>query len=125
MNLDELNIILARGENTRTEFKTSFNEDVIVSLVAFSNTKAAGRLGEKLGEKLDEKLDEKLGEKLGEKQKLILDAISRNQKVSIRRISEIVGVSQTAIENNIKILKQKGLIKRVGPAKGGHWEIVK
>ena len=38
MNLDELNIILSRGENIRTEFKTSFSEDVIISLCAFSNT---------------------------------------------------------------------------------------
>ena len=27
-------------------------------------------------------------------------------------------------EKNIEKLKQKGLLKRIGPAKGGHWEVV-
>ena len=29
------------------------------------------------------------------------------------------------IENNVTKLKERGLIKRIGPAKGGHWEIMK
>jgi ATP-dependent DNA helicase RecG len=35
-----------------------------------------------------------------------------------------VGISQTAIENNISKLKNIGLLKRIGPAKGGHWEVL-
>ncbi len=35
-----------------------------------------------------------------------------------------VEISTTAIENNIKKLKNKKLIKRIGPAKGGYWEII-
>ncbi len=38
MNVDELNMVLCGGENIRTEFKTSFNEEVIATLVAFANT---------------------------------------------------------------------------------------
>ena len=30
---------LLQGENETTEFKTSFNDEVIISLVAFANTK--------------------------------------------------------------------------------------
>jgi predicted HTH transcriptional regulator len=41
------------------------------------------------------------------------------------QLSEIIGISQTAIENNITKLKEKGLLKRIGPAKGGHWEVTK
>jgi len=29
----------------------------------------------------------------------------------------------TALENNLKLLKQKGLLKRVGSDKGGHWKV--
>jgi len=38
MNVEELNMVLGGGENVRTEFKTSFNEEVIVTRVAFANT---------------------------------------------------------------------------------------
>jgi len=27
------------------------------------------------------------------------------------------------VEKNIKKLKEKGLLKRIGPAKGGHWDV--
>lgn len=38
MDRDKLLPIITFGENETTEFKTSFNDEVIVSLVAFSNT---------------------------------------------------------------------------------------
>ena len=39
-------------------------------------------------------------------------------------LSKKIGVSQTAVYKNLTKLKQKKLLKRIGPAKGGHWEIV-
>ena len=32
--------------------------------------------------------------------------------------------STTAIDKNLKKLKQIGILRRVGPDKGGHWEVV-
>ena len=34
-------------------------------------------------------------------------------------------MSHRKIQENIKKLKLKGIITRIGPAKGGHWEIMK
>jgi ATP-dependent DNA helicase RecG len=28
------------------------------------------------------------------------------------------------VEDNIKILQEKGLLRRVGPDKGGYWELI-
>ncbi len=39
-------------------------------------------------------------------------------------LSQKIGLGTTAIENNITKFKEKGILKRVGPAKGGHWEII-
>ncbi len=69
-------------------------------------------------------MGEKLGEKLGENQIKILTIIDSNPKISIPEIAEKIGISTTAIENNLKKIKEKGLLKRIGPAKGGYWEIV-
>ena len=72
-----------------------------------------------------EKLGEKLGEKLCENQKNILARIQTNKNITIPELAEKINISATAIENNIAKLKEKGLLKRIGPDKGGHWKIVK
>ncbi|MEA3342532.1 MAG: HTH domain-containing protein, partial [archaeon] len=71
------------------------------------------------------KTSERLGEKLGENETKILDMILKNKYISAKQLSESIGISTTAIENNIAKLKQKRLLKRVGPAKGGYWEVEK
>ncbi|APY10466.1 ArsR family transcriptional regulator [Seonamhaeicola sp. S2-3] len=53
----------------------------------------------------------------------IIKAIHENGKVSKRELEEKVGLSATAIDNNLDALKDLGLIERVGGAKGGHWQI--
>lgn len=76
-------------------------------------------------ENAGEKLGERLGEKLGENKRKIVSLLREKNTISIVEISEKIGISTTAVENNIKFLKQKGLIKRVGHSKGGHWEVLK
>lgn len=33
------------------------------------------------------------------------------------------GLSRRGVEWNLKSLKSRGLIRRVGPSRGGHWEV--
>ena len=70
------------------------------------------------------RLGDKLGDKLGDNQQLILETIKSNPTISLSQLSKIIGMSQTAIEKNIAKLKNKELLKRIGPDKGGHWEIL-
>jgi len=78
-----------------------------------------------LGEKLGEKPDEWLGEKLGENRETILRCLIQNPSISTRRLAELLGMSTTAMEKNIKWMKDNGIIRHVGPAKGGRWEVIK
>jgi ATP-dependent DNA helicase RecG len=41
----------------------------------------------------------------------------------MRELADKIGISDTGIEWNIRKLKDLGILKRVGPTKGGHWEI--
>jgi ATP-dependent DNA helicase RecG len=68
---------------------------------------------------------EKYGEKYGETstQKLILQMMFENPKVSAKSISETIGLSLSGVEKSIKSLKDAGLIERIGSAKGGHWVV--
>ena len=64
-------------------------------------------------------------EKFTNNQKMILGMIEKNPFVSKKEMSETVGIRSSSIDENITTLKEKGHLKRVGSAKGGHWEILK
>ena len=74
---------------------------------------------------LKEKLGEKLGEKLSEVQENIIKFIRENPKISIALLAKKLDISTTAVEKHIKALKNQAIIKRVGSAKGGYWELVR
>ena len=40
-------------------------------------------------------------------------------------MADIIGISTTSIDKSINSLKEKGIIKRVGGDKSGHWELIK
>jgi ATP-dependent DNA helicase RecG len=65
---------------------------------------------------------EKSSEKSSEK---IFDIIRADNRISAKRIAEKLGISPRAVEKQIANLKSDGKLKRDGPAKGGHWEIIK
>ena len=44
----------------------------------------------------------------------ILEAIAADSRITINGLSEKVGIGITAVENNLKELKSKGAIARVG-----------
>jgi len=54
----------------------------------------------------------------------ILHAIKNNSQITRDDLSKITGLSIRGIEWNLAELKEEGKIKRVGSAKGGHWEVV-
>ena len=78
----------------------------------------SGRLVEKLVEKAI-----KNGDKLTENRIAILRLTADNPYTSQSELAESIGISVTAICNNIKTMRDKYL-RRVGPDKGGFWEII-
>ena len=69
-------------------------------------------------------LGEKLGEKLGETRAAIVQSMRNDPKITTTKLAEKLGLSTTAMDKNIQYLKSHGHIRRIGPAKGGHWEIL-
>ncbi len=53
----------------------------------------------------------------------ILDMIIRNAKVTSTQMAESLGINRSAVSKHLKKMQDDGIIKRVGPDKGGHWEI--
>ncbi len=72
-------------------------------------------------EKSVEKTTQKGVEKSVEK---IIKVIRENPQITVRELTTIVGLSRRGVEKNIKKLQIQGILRRVGPDKGGHWELL-
>jgi predicted HTH transcriptional regulator len=55
----------------------------------------------------------------------IMSMLEEDKTLSSNQLSAALGKSQSAIERALKKLREQGLIRHVGPNKGGHWEILK
>lgn len=56
---------------------------------------------------------------------LILDAITKNPYLTNKELAAICGITADGVYYQLKQLKTIGKIRRIGPNKGGHWEIIK
>jgi len=119
-------------ENQNIEFKESWGRGintVIESSKAYNGTIPAfeflGGLTVEFASKYPNKeLGNKLGDKLGETRRKIIEYIYNDSKISTKELSSNLNISTTAIDKNIKFLKENGYIKRIGSAKGGYWEVI-
>ncbi|MDD4250414.1 MAG: winged helix-turn-helix transcriptional regulator [Methanosarcina sp.] len=89
------------------------------------------KVGEKVGEKGVERKIEGWSERwyerwseLNENQRKILISIKNKPSISKTELAGKIGINPSAIQKNLGTLKKKGFLKRVGPARGGHWEVV-
>ena len=54
----------------------------------------------------------------------ILEAISKKSVITIKELQKLTGLSESGVKKIIRNLRADNQICRVGPDKGGHWEIV-
>jgi len=53
----------------------------------------------------------------------ILALLKTEPGLSVREIAPKIGITPRAVEKQIAKLRQAGRLRRIGPAKGGHWEV--
>ena len=75
--------------------------------------KAYGATGEKSSQKSSQKSDQK-----------ILSIMKSMPDITMAEIANATGLSIAGVKKNIRKLKDANLIRRVGPDKGGHWEVI-
>ena len=76
----------------------------------------------KIAQKNAQKNVQKIAQKNAQK---IFACIKRNSLITIAEMSKRTRLSVRSVNYYIEQLKQQGLIIRIGPDKGGHWEIIK
>ena len=65
----------------------------------------------------------KSDQKSGLKTSQILDAITANNAITIAMLQEQLNLRNTTLKKMLREMQNVGLIRRVGPDKGGHWEV--
>jgi ATP-dependent DNA helicase RecG len=104
-------------------FVVTFNKEV-------TQKESAQKIGgikvpEKVTENIIEQVRRKFGEKFGESSEKILKIILADKKISAQEIAKQMNISSRAVEKHIANLKKYGILKRIGPDKGGYWEVIK
>lgn len=54
----------------------------------------------------------------------ILTMIKKTPSVTTDEMSRLTGLARRSVTKQLTKLKQEGRIRRVGPDKGGHWEVL-
>ena len=71
--------------------------------------------------RMDSKATEKSSQKSSQK---IIELIKMDKTITTQTMADKIGISRRAVAKQIAILQEKKVIRRVGGAKGGYWEIV-
>jgi len=56
--------------------------------------------------------------------KQILSEMRHNPNITKAELEIIIGISDTAIDNNIRYLKNNGYLERIGSNKDGYWKVL-
>ena len=54
----------------------------------------------------------------------IVEAINANCRITYDSLAGVTGASRRTISREIKMLTQRGVIRRIGSDKTGHWEVI-
>ena len=60
---------------------------------------------------------------LGSTTQKILELITANPSISRKELAAQIGITADGIKYHLTTMQKKRLLKRIGPDKGGHWEI--
>ena len=54
----------------------------------------------------------------------ILNLIRHNPRITSREIAKKLKMARSGISKHLHAMQEANIIRRVGPAKGGHWEVI-
>ena len=118
-------MVAAREKKFHTLPKLEDNLQINFTELTFSGMKSDDEGGQKSGQSTTEKTTEKTTKKTTEKTtEKVLDLLKSNPYLTNREMADMLTLSEDGVFYQIKKLKAKGIIVRIGGDKGGHWEII-
>lgn len=76
----------------------------------------------KVGKKVGDKVGNKKG--LNSRRQRMITEMRDNPNITTSELHQILGISETAVENNLTCLKENGYVERVGSKKTGYWKVL-
>ena len=72
---------------------------------------------------VDNKVNKKVYQKLNKSQDIIVTAIRNNPNITINQLMIESNLSEQGVKKNLKLLKERNIIDRIGAKKGGYWKV--
>ena len=117
---------LKENGNQPAEFNvnliTAFKVDVKVSQ-SYTNENG-GKIGGNVVENIAENIVDSIVEKLSTTRAKIVRIIWKNPNATAQSISKEINIASRNVQEHLRKLQEQGVIRRIGPDKGGHWEII-
>lgn len=113
-------ITLIRENPKITTKEISERLNISIKGVEWQITKLKKEGIKRMGQK---EVAEKVAERLTQNQQKILRFVRENNYITIIELARSINLSRKSVQENIVKLKEKKLLRRIGPDKGGHWEI--
>jgi len=76
-------------------------------------------------ETIDKTIGKTIDKTLSTAEKTIMEAVAQNSRVTQKELAAKLNLSEIGIRYHTDKLKAKGILKRIGGRKTGHWEILK
>jgi ATP-dependent DNA helicase RecG len=88
--------------------------------------KTAAKTGsEKSSETVSAEMSGKMSGKVsGKMSGKVLQLLLQNPQLSIPELAAAMGKTTRTVERIIRLLREEGHLKRIGPAKGGYWQVI-
>ena len=74
--------------------------------------------------RVGEEVTEKVTEKLSETEERIVALIQSNAHITQKMLSEAIGLTRQYVGRCMDSLQARKIIRRIGPDKGGYWEVL-
>ena len=130
---DEILELLHSTETYRVERTTSTGDmdKFQEAICAFANDnggniggKTGGKVGGDVVENIVENIIDSIVEKLSTTRAKIVRIICKNPNATAQSISKEINIASRNVQEHLRKLQEQGVIRRIGPDKGGHWEII-
>ncbi len=123
---DQFRVILWRNtqisNHSGTKIGKQTNQINEIGMETGKKTDQTNKIGMDFGMETDPA--NTIGEKIGKKDEVLLMYISENPRISINSLAKKSGMASSTVQIYLNKLRMSGKIRRVGPPKGGLWEVL-
>ena len=99
-------------------------QEAICAFVNDNGGKVGGDVVENIAENIAENIVDSIVEKLSTTRAKIVRIIWKNLNATAQSISKEINIASRNVQEHLRKLQEQGVIRRIGPDKGGHWEII-